>query len=356
MAHLIVKSIGAANFTDCVAFAEFAQVSGAAIIKSIYQAPCSIGAEAETARQAAMLDFLRGRRFEAELSASEPDGQARLVDVAGVMDVRGDVMPALNVLSAFTGVTRDDMLAMLLKPPGLILGDVSAATADALDRRLQDLPVRLMVSGKENSLYDLFLASPDHVMRRAVEGILGFRVDNMHGAAPAARQLSFAQASALWRQLGHHQGLTLINQDFQTWDLWLEAIPSDRGAVELLSEVTEVPLKACERIVRHLPVVISSGVSPAEMHRLKEGLVAASFTVRAELTTIRRFTVTLREWADPAACAALLSGFGIEVNKLQWTRRQPLPLPESLPDVAARLLQSLLKRIQCNAELEVVES
>lgn len=357
MTSLIIHSIGTADFSDCLALAERVKLDFRSIVKNIYQAPFVLDHSEAIEPLQNLRDYLVVQGFVAELSANNAVPRVELMDVAVRFDIRQDLAPVISTLSAFTGASAAEAFAMLLKPPCVVLGDVSQATVAALQSRLNHFGATVLASTKLTALYDLFLPPLDHITMRAIAASIPEASSSLHGDGQVVRGLSFMSADAAWRKFGHHAGVAIVNQNFLAWDVWLEAAPHSEDAAAQLSLVTDLPDHQCQRILKHLPVVIRSSVTESEGRETLANLESHGFSARAELTTFRNFDVILTEVDDPEKCTALLASFGAELAVERLKRSKfPIVLPETMSDIAARLLQKMLEKIGCHADLNVVEA
>jgi hypothetical protein len=355
MPMLTIKSIGRAGFSDCVELASRLELAPVPFIKSVYQAPFVVTLERPDGDHRSIQNDLRDRGFEIDDAIAQTEESKALYDVAVVLDLRRSVEPVLDVLSHFIGAPSNEILGMLLRPPSLVLGDVTKATVEALNFRLDGLSAKLLSSEKVAALYDLFLPELDYFTLQSIESAAGRKATPESLEWRIIKDLSFERANVLWRQFGHHAGVQIVNQDFQVWDIWLDSVPTEEIALDRLAQIAGIPANACRRIVKHLPIVIKSSVTSETVRDLQEKLTAESIATRAELATLRNFAVTLIDAPEPEKCSEIIAGFGCSIESDSLIPQlMPIVLPMPMPDIAARLMQKQLEQIQCRVELEVI--
>ncbi|MEE4301439.1 MAG: hypothetical protein V2J24_18520, partial [Pseudomonadales bacterium] len=164
--RIVVESIGSAGPAAAAAVAKGLGIPVARAVACLYRAPAVLADEVPTGAADEMVRLLEriGFSARAEPLDAPPPRPTELLDVAlHVVDV-GALHAAAEVLGAFTASDPGTALEMILAPPGLVLGAVSAATVEALRERLPD-GVELVAARPEASRYHVFLLDGPPVLR-----------------------------------------------------------------------------------------------------------------------------------------------------------------------------------------------
>jgi hypothetical protein len=341
--RIVVTSIGAAGPVAAAAVARGLGVSVAQAVACFYRAPSVLaeGVAAETAE--AIVRLLRDIGFAAHAAPQEAAAPppARLFDVALHIAEPRAVHAAADALAAFVGATRDAALEMILVPPGLALGAVSAATVEAFRARLP-AGVEAVAARPEDSTYGLFLLDGPAVVRARLMldlAPLGVAPD----AAPGliATGVAHDTVQRLWRR--HQAGgmLRAVNAAFLRYDVVATGLagadPADPALAETLAALTGMPAELAPRALAELPLTMIEGAPHDAVAGHLAALAALGLDAHAELTTFQRLGIEVTAAADPAALKAVLAGFGLPAVA------PPFRLETPVPELQARILRAALE-------------
>ena len=328
---IVVAHVGSAGPRAAGAIAAGLDLPVEAVIGTIYRAPAVIAA----GLGAPVAERLVAELGELGLSvyaapAGTPIQRGPLLDVAAEIVDPGQADAAAAVLADFLGTTPAAALDMLLTPPGLILGQASAATVEALAARLPAGAVALATVDPASTRYTLFAASLDAPDRAAVAALAPTVVTDPDGGL-VATGLSRGEADRLWRRLAGREGVRLVPEAFLRFDLHLVAGDGDPSALEQLAGI---PAADVPQLLPLLPVTVEERRSQAEAEARMADYAAAGFTVTAHLATFA--TATLEVAAAPPAALSLIGAVSDAALPL---RLPPLSAPR------ARVLRARLEAV-----------
>ncbi len=341
--RIVVTSIGTAGPAAVAAVAKGLGVPVSRAVACLYRAPAVLADDVPPDAADAMVRLLQGIGFSAHVAeaGAAPPPPERLVDVALHLSDPRAARAAAAALAEFAGLTQDAAMEMLLTPPGLALGAVSAATVAAFRDRLPD-GVELVSARPEDSLYHLFLLDGPPVVRaRLMPDLapLGVAADAAPGLV--ATGVPHATLQELWRR--HQAGgmLRAVNEAFLRYDIVATGLagadPADPALAEALARLTGMPAALAPTALAQLPLTMIEGARLDAVAGHLAAFAALGLHARADLTTFQRLGLEVLEAPDPAALRAVLTGYGLA------PARPPFRLEPPLPETQARMLRAALE-------------
>ena len=349
---IVILSLGAASPTIISTLAKTIDVPSALLLKLCLQAPSVLFSDVTLQEGKRMQHSLEAIGLKVAIKKDAPNVET-LYDIAVYVTNFDNFGTAVGELSAFLASTREDVISLLYREPSLIMGDVSTATIECLRERLAGLGVNILAAQKDKSLYDLIYIGNESPIKNGIKSALnGFPVDITNDGL-MARGLSFENATKIWSAYGKAQNIFLVNQEFEHWDIWLEACKNDQPSLDALHRITNIPQEVCAKIPEHLPIIISDQVSNAALPALLSKLDTAGFSVRAELATFRKLKLKAKTVRDMGASQAVLAQHQInfDLSKHQFERGGAV-LPGIFTDFHARLLSFQLEMTGCEIQME----
>jgi ribosomal protein L7/L12 len=350
---VIVLSIGRASPAVCQRIAPVLALPAAAIARLLYQAPAVLLGQISRQQGREICHALEEAGLAVELVAEPLAAMTppALFDVAVHIGEPADFADVAARLAEFLGCPPADAERLLETPPGVVLGDVSAASVEALMQRLAGLGACVVRAERKSSVYDLFVASGD--------SSVGAALRREFAAVPAVcdargglilRGLSHEAAAAVWRRHQASGAVRLVNQAFEQWDITLVACDGSVEKLEALSNATGIPREICAELIAHLPVVIEDGVGNAAIAEKLLLYSDAGLEVRAILTTFRVLQLTVVRGCSVSFLLDLFRSNNIDSSK---SRGQSLPFtwPKALNDLQAKRLKQQLEANGCEVEL-----
>lgn len=321
------------------------------VAQVLYRAPAVLIDDLEPALAGSLTSLLRDAGIEAcaEDATLPPPPLPALFDIALVpLDVTR--LPEIaERLATFLGTKPQPALELLLVPPGLVLGQVSAVTADRLAAELHPLPVRMLRSQRSEARYCLAdTGLPDALRQRLLRG---FEAVPCNVTGLLVNDLTAEAAATLVRQHAARTRLPIIDQAFTHFEIELLAAPATDDAAAHLVALSDVPPRLAARVLAALPVVIQDNVSWQALAGRLAALERKGFRARARLTTLDRYRLRRIHGPSDVHLPALLEKLGVcDADSVPNTG--PFDACESYPALQAELLSQSLKGAGCAVQLE----
>lgn len=232
------------------------------------------------------------------------------------------------VLGQFLGLSPAAALDLLLTPPGIVLGNVTAPTVAALAAALPAGAVQLVEIEPDAARYALFAAGLTRLQAGALRGHLPAGAVLGDDGSALLLGLSRSEADALWRRLRAPEKVRLVPEQLLRFGIMLHAAPP--AALIALEAMVGVPAADIPELLAALPVLVEADLPLAGLEARLAAFAEAGLVVTAELESFAPVVLEVLS-ASPAALAAVgLSG--------------PVPLATPpMPRPRARLLRHRLE-------------
>ncbi len=339
-ADLLITSIGAASPRAASVLSQALELPVETVVDALYRAPARLlaGLPEDDAKRLARLIETLGVKVEVA-RCGPPPARSPSMDLAGEL-VDLDAADAVGeVLGRFLGLEPTAALDLLLTPPGVILGNVTQATVQALQAALPAGAVRLTASRPDEARFALFASDLTHLQVGVLRQRLPAETRLAPGGSATVFDLTRGEADTLWRRLKAPEQVRIIDQAFLRFSLELIAAPPEAAAA--LEALAGVPAEDFDLLAQALPVPIEAGVAFEALEDRMAAYNAAGLTVRAELETFSHQALDILSAPAEALIAAGL----------------PAPAPLSttpMPRPRARLLRHQLEA--AGAEVLFAES
>lgn len=334
---VVVLSIGTASLRTAVAVAQGLGVPVETAVRAIYRAPAVLVPAVDKALARKLCATLSEAGL--RVATGPVPATATLFDVAAHFSDPLACTAAATALCRFTGMSEAAALAMLLTPPGVVLGGVSAATVEALDAAMP-AGVELMTSTPETARFQLLLGDCAAVIERGVHDELKARgIVPLAPRGVVATDLHHHVAQQVWDRFSRTGALRLVNQDFLRFSVRIDGPATwtpDQAA--LLAARAGIPHDALDSLAGHA-FAVEDGLTLAAATGALAAYAEAALAATAELTTFRQHRLEIVRAADRAGLAAQLAAHGLSAPAAAL----PFTPPEALPAPRARLLRALLE-------------
>ena len=244
--RVVVESIGSARPALAGLLASQLGLPANQVANALYKAP-SVLLEALPQEQACGLaNILQQAGLAVRVEPNDMPRPAAAVtfDIALYVTDVADLPACCERLARFLGCLPAAVLGLLSSPPGVIIGDVSAATCAALKQQLEGLAAELVCSRRDQARYQLLIErDPGPPLDSLLHDLrqLGLTPDP-HTGQPQGT-LDHTSAQQLWRRHQAGGGLRLLDTAFLRYDLSLDAV--DAGSqTDRLPELAGLPAGA----------------------------------------------------------------------------------------------------------------
>jgi len=334
---IVVLSIGTASLRTSVAVAQGLGVPVEVAVQAIYRAPALLirGVAAPLSRKLCATLSEAGLR----VAIGDAPPPATLFDVAAHFTDPLSCSATAAALCRLTGMVEASVLEMLLTPPGVVLGGVSAATVDALRTALPQ-GVELMISEPMSARFQLVLDDSAAVIERGVHDELKSRgIVPLAARGVVATDLEHGVAQQIWQRFRRTGALRLVNQAFLRFSVVVggpAAWTPEQAA--LLQARADIPAAALIHLAGS-SFAVEDGLTLDASAQALAAYAAVGLDTTAELTTFRHHRLEIVRAADHAVLAAQLAAHGLSAPAATL----PFTPPEALPETRARLVRALLE-------------
>lgn len=337
---VVIDSIGSASPSDVGAVAKGLGLSAEETVKAVYRAPVVLAEKLERAVAGQLSGLLGKLGFESSIAeqASVRLPPPALYDIVVQVERPEHTIAVAEGVALFCGVDLGEAMRLLFTPPGLVLGGVSQASADALGDRLDGLGARVIASRPHKASYDLFAHGLPDALAQRLRGELGRQDDAGEGIF--AGELDYAEANRLWRTYGRSGHVAIVDRAFQHFDIVLEGFAEagdDHARQALLADLYGIPASAYARLATAGEVVLGENCSYERIAHDIAALAELGIRARAELATFAQRRV-VADALEPSVVGQIFAGFGID--------NAPARLPAAtapLPLVMARALRATIR-------------
>lgn len=270
MKTILIKSIGTANPSVSKILAETFHINHKRLVRLLYNAPAVFLEQAEeTIAQKAEL-ILKDLGIEVELleAGAKLPKKSEPLDVAVYVKDPLKIMVVAKQLGEFLGIAENDAMQLLLNEPSVVLGGVSLATAEILQKRLD---AEVIASNPKTDLYTIEIASEKSDFLNNFKAAL-----KQMGVQPEKSQkqiinVSYEQTQSLWKRFPNSKEFLIHNQSFQRLQLVLTNFDLYNDKVKtFLTQNLSIPSEILADIHQNLPVVLDESLNPLEKNQKLE--------------------------------------------------------------------------------------
>jgi hypothetical protein len=320
---LVVRGPGAATPRTAAILADALGLPIEAVVDAIYRAPGRLLANVAAGDGRRLVEMLAPLALDlALMPAGPPPPRSAVRDVAAEL-VDPDAADAVaSVLARFLGVAPAAALDLLLTPPGIVLGNVTAPTVAALAAALPAGAVRLTEVEPDAARYALFAAGLRPVQAGALRGHLPASARIGDDGSALVMGLSRGQADALWRRLHAPEQVRIVPEVLLRFGITLHQAPA--AAAPALAALAGVPAEDFPLLAATLPVLVESDLPLAGLDARLAAYADAGMVATAELESFAPVVLEVLA-ATPAALAAA----GLADAGPAPFATQPMPRPRA---------------------------
>lgn len=284
MADVVMLGVGRATPRAVAALAQAVELPIESVVDAVYRAPVRLFTDLVRGDAERLVEIVQSLGLQA---TAMPSGSAvargALLDIAGTLVEPAQAEATAEALGVFLGTSPGAALELLLTPPGILLGNVTVSTLEALSRALPAGAVELTSAEPLTSRYALFAAKLTAVQRDILRPRLPSGVSFGADGSVTLFDLSREEADAIWRRLKATEDVRIVNQAFLRFTLYLNALPADGAAT--LQALAGVPVEDFPLLAQVLPVPVEHHVAYADVPARLSAYTDAGFGVKAELST-----------------------------------------------------------------------
>ena len=229
-------------------------------------------------------------------------------------------------------------MALLLNEPSVVLGGVSLATAETLQKRLE---AEVIASNPKKDLYTILLLSEDEKLNAEIREVL--RQKGVHiNKEKTITNISYKIAREIWERYQHSKKISLHNQSYQRFEIVLQKFDLEQTAqTTFLTEQIGMPAEALQIIFENLPVVLDEAINQNEANEKMELYTRAGLGCKLTPIPFGKYKLMVENITNPQKFEDIVSGFykgvKLEADLNRWTA--PLPLDSILNRFLAKQLE-----------------
>lgn len=324
--RLVVRSIGSAGVKWIDVLSRLRPAPDAELARLLFQAPSELLSNVPLDEGEQLVELLSSSGLEVELVSADEPFQPGVgeYDVALFVNDISQLPQVIAGVVEVVGAQVEEARRLLFNQPPVVLGQVSTATVAALRQRFEPLGVDVVASRLDEARFDVYLATEsDTVRRRAAERLHSVGAEVVEVGEVGQRDgllamgLDAEAADDVWQSMGQRtEGLKIVDQAFERYDVVLESLPDSSEAADCLVELTGMPAELVARVRGSLPVVVAQDLGADEMVDMLRSLAEVGADAVSELTTFQRFDLALPDAIVPSTAKALGS-LGLEATETE---------------------------------------
>ena len=357
--RVVVHSLGNAGAGLLQALRHLSPLPESRLAELLYQGPSELAAGLDRDSAEKINGLLVSAGLESRVLAAgdafEPGGADHEVAVV-VQDPRR-MADAARLAVEILGVTLERARQILCSSPAVLIGRISANTAQAIARRFTALDgVEADVSRSSAALFDVFLGGCEPADRARACRILrdlGHAVEEASGQPLLAAGLSHDEADRLWQQLSRGPfPVRVLNRDFERFDVRLDQAPGSPEMLAFLAESTGMPPEVAGKVVANVPIVTHQNVSFRQLAGLLERFEALGARASGQLLAFQSFALDVRKVGDRRASVHILQALaGLDEDAAEAALRTARRIDGPLTRPQASWLQWELRQAGTEASL-----
>ncbi len=259
---LIINSIGTAKPAVANVLTDVFGVGHEVAVRMLYTAPFVLlhNVEEELANNTAKLLTTLGIEATIQGIDDELPGPQELFDVAVYIEDPIQLPKVVRELSEFIGSDEKQAASLLLNEPGVVLGGVSLATAEALSKRTN---AEVIISSPRTDIYAIKINGNDPTLGRQIEAaIVNAGLTVTKDDSGMFENLDYVTSHDIWRRFQSTGQIQIINQSFQRFEIILNLVDTNNPDYKkALTEIVGMPEDIIDTVLANLPVQLDESVN-----------------------------------------------------------------------------------------------
>lgn len=347
---VIINSIGNATPGASKVLSDALKVPQDYILKLLYNAPSILfqKVDEDTAQKAE--DTLTKLGLDVTICSKddEIDLRTESIDISVSLDNILVLPKVIEQLAVFLGCKQSEVLNLMLNEPSIVLGNVSVATAEALQKRTD---ANVHFSNPRKDTYTVLISKKaENTQLRNIEKILKTKAEEKTDAY-VFENISYDHSQLLWRQHQSNKAVKLLNQSHQLVSVVLEDFDTSNEAhANFLVEKVGMPKEILEDIHAALPISLFENINRKNAEAMMIDCDSIGLTTAIEQDFNFKKKLHIEGIEDAENVTKILAQFIAEedlpkANATSWTSK------EEVPPLIARYLLAQLEQVTCNPEI-----
>lgn len=348
---VIVESIGAASPVVSKVLAEPLGLPVEVVLKALYSTPSVMfsNVDKETADTAEELLMRLGLETRVQSSTDPIPDTPNKVDVGVYLHDAGMLPTVCDELSEFIGCKPSEALGMLAAEPGVVLGGVSIATAEALSKRIS---AEVVISDPTKEHYTIEVQDKDEMLRHQLQAYFTHhKLPYNLRTSDYIEDLDYETTMAIWRKFQSTGLVRVINQSFQRYELILQsADTSNPKHKEVLINEVGMPEDIIDEVLLSLPIELETGLNRADLTAKYNTYQAAGLNCKARVLDTGKHYLIIESTSSLENARNILGQF-YSTDQLPTTSSY-WKSPEPLGDLLLRYATIQLENAGCELDYE----
>ncbi|MEM6685936.1 MAG: hypothetical protein AAF617_09160 [Bacteroidota bacterium] len=347
---VIINSIGNATPGASKVLSDALKVPQDYILKLLYNAPSVLfqKVDKDTAQKAE--DTLTKLGLDVSICTKEDeiDLTTELIDISVSLNNILHLPKVIEQLAVFLGCKQSEVLNLLLNEPSIVLGNVSVATAEALQKRTD---ANVHFSNPRKDVYTVLISKEaENGQLRNIEKVLKTKASETD-TAYVIENISYDHSQLLWRQYQANNAVKLLNQSHQLVSVILEDFEvANKAHMAFLTEKVGMPQEILEDVHEALPISLFEHVNRIQAQTIEAECAEIGLKTSIETDFNFKKKLHIEDIEDAEKVTTILAQFIAKenlpkANVTSWTSN------EEVPPLIARYLLAQLEQLQCNPEI-----
>ena len=348
--HVIINSIGTASPSASKVLSEALKVPQDYILKLLYNAPSVLfqKVDKDTALKAENTLTKLGLEVAVCDENDSIDLSTEQVDISLSFDAVLKLPVVVEQLSSFLGCKQNEALNLLLNEPSIVLGNVSVATAKALQKRVA------ATVNFSNPKKDKYTVVVDKEFANSELKNIERQLNStaiLHKKRYLIENISYENSQLLWRKYQSKKGIRIVNQSHQLVHVVMQNFTiEDEKQQAFLINTVGIPKDILQDIQQVLPITLFENKNSKEAENILKECEAIGITVALEKDFSQNKRIEIDDIQDLEEVNRVLSQFISEENlpkkgQTKWISN------DTLPFLIARYLVAQLESVKCNPEI-----
>lgn len=334
-----ILSIGNASPVVSKILSDAFKLPDEVMLQKLYNAPSVFLQKVDTHTAQKAYDILSQLGLEVAITDADTPHNLQSannkIDIAIYIPDPASLPLVANQLADFLGIDAQDAIQHLVQEPAVILGGVSEATANALQRRID---AEVLVSDPKKEQFTIhFKNNP-----KGLKGLDTFEVAATQDGFKI-KGVDYKTSQKIWQQYGQQDQLRITNQAFERYQVVLEGMQEvTDDIIEALHTHIGMPKDIIPSLPEHLPIELEASLAYKDATALlekltpKEDLVVNLYKIDTTPKKIQIHT------ADKAATIKTILAPFFNDAKLNIENHSIWESPVALPHLIARYIQTYL--------------
>lgn len=351
MKRIIILSVGTATPHVIKAISEAFEINQELLFKILYNAPAVFLDHAEEALAEKASRLLTELGLEVLIQDVDEKAPAPTdpLDLAVYINDPVKLSTVSKQLSEFLGCSENESLQLLLNEPSVVLGGVSMATAESLQKRID---AEVIASNPKLDLYTIeFTAKAENDRLKLINLIKSQEIPIPAGETRWVRNLNYEQLNQFLNRHRSQHEVKIYNQSYSRFRILLENFDlANTTQTEFLVREIGMPQEVLAEIHANLPVLLDESVNYGTLQEKLVLYKQAGLQCSQEQIPFGKYSITVSNITDSGKTREILNRFykdvTLDTSSPVW--KAPLPLESML----SRFLEKQLECIGCEVEYE----